>query len=524
MAYIKTTSSNKNTINDFRSTLLLIEDLKLFIVDYSSTLFITLFFVILGYGYFITTWTLSIDGEIHTFDPIGHDWIAQGRIFDSIFAFLINYRVIPFFDNFLSVVLLFFSSIVWCITLNKLCKNSKLTLLVFLLIYNISPIYCFILQFTMSNVLVSACILLCSIAIYHTSIIYIFKNLNHWKHYIISIILLFFTISVYEIFTIYYITGVIFILTIMIIQSEFTEKPINQKIEFLKLSFKAILILFISIILYVIIPKLILHLLKIIKNSYTDNYFHWGNSSFSSNIRNICEYFGFLLHQSYSFNLLFTLVFSIFLVILLAIRLGMKSTIIIQLILMLIVSPFILIFAFGTGMPFRTLIALPLMMAGISFLLLSTLKNKLIKNIIFSIVFICTFFNAQFINRIFYGDHMRLQYDMNFANLIYSKILDKAGEDINKKPLVIIGHHSYRMKPFIICSNYDPIGCGNFFEWERMRIAYFMQWLGDDYIEPSVADVAKAKEIAKDIPSWPSNKSIIMTPDLIIIKLSNESN
>jgi hypothetical protein len=200
-----------------------------------------------------------------------------------------------------------------------------------------------------------------------------------------------------------------------------------------------------------------------------------------------------------------------------------KNILLVSFFIIFVISSFSLVFLFGSAMPLRTMQAIPLFIAGVWLIIYRKVDSKRYKKIIFCIVIVMSYINIQYITRITYGDNMRLEYDKNFANQIYNHITVSTGDAINKKPLVIIGKHSYVNKPFIIKSDYDTIGY-SFFEWDAgnpVRIHKFMSWLGYEYIYPSNLVQESALEQSFRMPNYPAKGSLRETESYIILKLSS---
>jgi hypothetical protein len=495
-------------------------DVAIFCRSHIKIIIINLAVMVLAYGYFITNWTLSIDGENSSFRANGNSWLSQGRIIAPLLSYLIHFRVIPYFNNLLAVSLILVSSLIWATLVSHKLKCESRPLLVFLLLFNISPIYAFILQFTMCNVLVFIAMLFSTIAIYYTNSIV--ENPHKPSAYLAVIILLYLGISLYEMFAVYYISSIIFISIMNRLNTIKSIACINYRAQ-KNLYLHAALLLLAALVLYKLLPVLVLSILKIQPSGYKEAYLHWGRQGALDNISNIKSYIVKILKLPFDFYLKISMMISLALITSFTLRYRARSFKLSLEIMAFLLSGFLLVFACGDGIPLRTMSNLPLFMAGISLILfLEISSRRVLSQWLMIALSCCVYLNSSYINELFYGDNMRLIYDSNFANRLYNAVIDQTGTALYKQPLAIVGKHSNPDKPFILKSPYDAIGY-SFFEWDGgnyIRIYQFMRWLGDDYIMPSPAQQDAAVLAAADMPDYPEPGSIRQAPDMIIVKLS----
>lgn len=509
----------------------LIPSLITFVRDNKYAVSVTSFFMILAYGYFITNWAISIDSEIYatSLSALLKTALSQTRL--PLVGLLVNYHLLPFWNDFGSVCLIFLSSLILAtaiyknFTIDK--SNSNTNFLIFLLTFNVSPLYTFYLRFTVYNLTVSTGILISSILFFLLTNALGKNRFLTIYEYLIGSILLTIAISCYEIFVIYYICLALF----------FT---IIHSIKLDDLSFKSLfrigapyaLVLLISLIFWICIRYIIAHVF--IQSGYTDNFVLYGNLPLRNIFAILCNYFRAFIRYPFNFFFVLSGCAAFLLALGMIHRYQRRCTGILLPLLSLYLSPFLLVFAFGNGMPFRTMQPLILVMSLIWFLIITNISNNFSRKCVLIFIIICTLFNAQFINRIFYGDSLRFMYDKNFGNQIYAQVLNVTGNSIKTKPLVIIGKHSHHENALILKSNQDTIGF-SFFEWpgnppfnpeksEKSsfdRIHYFMSWLGNDYIQPTYVQYKKALERSFNMESYPGKGSIFEYPDMIVLKLSS---
>lgn len=510
----------------------LIGNVLVFIRENKYAVFGSLFFLFIAYTYFITHWSISIDSEIFSY-PDNSYWdavLSQARF--PLIYLLLNQYVMPFWNDFFSVAFIYIASLIMATTINNNLQlrnetlSKNLTFLIFLLVFNISPIYTFFLSFTIYDLIVSSGILISAILFYNLTNAIKKEHASIIKDYFLNIFLLTFAITCYEIFVVYYICLALFFVIIHVAQKE------SISLRFvLKYSVFYIIILMSSLMVFTVIKYIIAKTIP--QSGYLDDFIQYGKIPLYNIVVNLIVFFKKI--SSYGFNYFFGITFfaGIALIILIVCKYKHRSPWLVVLLIMFYISPFLLVLISGSGLPFRTLQPLVLVASLIWFLLAINLNNEFLLKCLALFIICCSLLNAQYINRIFYGDNMRLKYDINFANQIYSRVLNTVGTSIKNKPLVIIGKHPSPKKSFIIKSDLDTIGI-SFFDWAGNppynphrqgvsafdRIYFFMSWLGNDYIRPTYEQYNKALKISMKMKSYPDQNSVIELSDMIILKLS----
>ncbi|QWU98920.1 glucosyltransferase domain-containing protein [Francisella salimarina] len=485
-------------------------ELKKFCEENKVIVLWLIFFNILAYGYFITHWTLSIDSETQTFASstfLAKSWFKEGRLLIPFINLLDNQEILPFWNDLISIILIFLSNLTWLTILSKNQKHSDTSSFVFSLTFSISPLYCLYLRFTTFNISISLSILFIALSAYYLSN---FFNLKAKRNLAFCFIYTFLAISIYQALVAYYITAIVFI----ILTREVDNHKCRNIFCCVKEAIASATILILALTLYEILMKIIY--LYIPKSNYLESFYAWNRDDYMSIFKTIMYFFH--TYINISFNFMFTLSI-IPLLLLIVFFIYKKRFHLFTLIILTPFLPFTLIFILGTPVPLRSLIAVPLMLAGLWTLLTYILKQAQIKLIILLVVIISSFFNAQFINRIFYSDVMRQEYDINLANHIYNHTVDKVGSNIETKPLIIIGPHDNIKQPFSF--EEETLSRSIFTYGDENRATDFMTWLGKEFVHPTKEQISAAREISIKMPSYPSKGYIKETKNLIIIKLSN---
>ncbi|WP_419419983.1 glucosyltransferase domain-containing protein [Legionella sp. D16C41] len=499
----------------------LLQEVKSYIRENKNYIFIFYFVLILAYGYFIVNWSLSTDSEEFSFLKSNYHetiWFGLGRFLIYFLYLFTNNKIIPFWNDFISVHLIFLSTIIWAANLWQV-NRDKLSLFIFSTIYCISPIYTFYLRFTTYNIAVSIGLVFASLAVYYLSKI---KNLpkklnKDSSPFWLSLLYLFLAISIYQMFAAYWLTGFLLIGTYTGLVLD-KQNPNFNLVNYLFYRFMlSIALLIFALILYKLALLVISYFIPPV--NYVEGLMWWGKYSPSFIKKILYTYFKRQILR-YPFNyfctytIIFNLIFFVYILIF-----DIKKYLLIYLLIALTLSAFSLPLITGDPLPLRTLLNIPLMLAG-TWLIIYIYFNKLIiRKLIITLVIIGTFFNAQYIVRLFYGDNLRFFYDMNYANQIYNFLLTNLGEQIKYKPLVIIGKHNHKPSPLILQSDYDIVG-HSLFRWNK-RIHNTMRWLGYNYVLPTAEQEKIATDLSYTMPSFPSKNSLLETENFNVLKLSS---
>lgn len=503
----------------------LVKDVRQYFQENKYQISLLLFFTILAYGYYITHWAISIDSELSTFyETPSTDTVALdlGRFVLYLLNVLSNHHIIPFWNDFISICFIFFSALIWNVSLLHI-NNNKQAAFIFSLLYLISPIYIFYLRYTTYNTIVSLGFILMSLAAYH--FIYFLNSLEQGikqkTSFFLCVFYVYIAISIYEMFAGYWITSML-----LITSSTLVSSSINNNQPYLKKSVKQIsfgfLSLFFSLLLYKISTVIFYHFIPL-TNNYKAHFMGWSNFDFYSVYSILKNYFQTILFSlHFNFLIVFTLVSALVFFIYLLVK-NIRNAFFVLILFGFVISGFLLPLILGYKMPLRTMQTIPLMLAGMWFIIYASINNLVIKRCIFILIVLASLLNAQYITRICYGDNLRLQYDINYANRIYNFVLANTGDSVSYKPLVIIGHHDYSNSPLIIKGYEDTLGC-SFFDCgggSINRINHFMAWLGNDYIFPTWQQQKSAINQTADMANFPNKESIKETKELIIVKLSS---
>lgn len=496
-----------------------IQDVVLFLKVKNSLIWFAVFFMVVSFGFEIVNFTLSIDEEIVNYR--GNDyapWYIQGRIAIGLIKFLLlNTSYLPFLTSLLAAICFTVSALLWCHLFNSLLKGKiqNVSLIIFIGFYLSFPtVNASFFSFNTYNLEITIGMLLIPVSLYfvHKATV---ENTN--SSLIISTILFAFTLSLYQAFAPVFIMGIFIVVWGYLYQ--FSE---NNRLKFI---YKAFVVLISGSILYFIIK----YIFEIFwpSSSYVENFIRWGtlpNAVVMKDLYNGIK--AILINWNFeNVTISITIIALLFIGIITFFNKNLKN----KLFLILLYAatpliPFTISIVTGGILPYRALLALPLM-AGFIWLVFSEsiLQFKKYKIILMGGAFVLLFSQIQIINAIFYGDNLRYEMDKNIGNLIATDVMFETSNE--KKPIIFIGAYSHESNPRIV--QYDTLGA-SFFEWDEgrnHRIHNFLKIQGYKFIEPTIEEVDKMIEEIdiENIPNWPLDGSIIEREDYIIVKLSNPS-
>jgi hypothetical protein len=490
----------------------LIEEFKIFIrvndKGFKSLLFVT----VIGYAYFCIHFTLSLDEELRITSNDASSWIGYGRFgnfFLDRFA-TVDGSVIPFMTDFLAVTALLlaaclFSFLFAKIELIKKAVNLRIVIFGGLFItfpyvvgdYMAFSIYNLWLGFGYISVAASAILLIC------------FLQKKNTLDFIFSAALLSFAISIYQSFISLFLTVIACLM--FGISSEHRKK-------LLKHSF---ILLLVSTLIYFAINRFLQEMF-VPAYGYISSLVGWQNGlSVRKNISIVFD--NFLDISSGKFDKSGVVLFisnAIFLVYVL------KSTFLrntnssryikFTLAGFLVLSPFALTFAIGGPLPARSLVALPVYLGVIWWIVL---KDFTLSKYLSVVPIALLILQLQWLNFLFYGDNLRYAQDENLGRSIIHR-LETQGINYREYPIVFIGSHDFDSNDMISEIN---SGGRSFFDdpSQVYRMSFFLQALGYSITLPTPSETSKANETSKQMSSWPQADSIRIEEGVIIVKFGN---
>jgi hypothetical protein len=479
------------------------------------------------YGFDVFNYSLSIDEEVLAVNDNINAWIAQGRYGIYIIKKLLNLNdLYPFYLPLLSIMTVSLSAIVWCFIFGIVSngKSDKYGSYIFAILYISCPVLAYYLSFNTFNLPVSIGMLLVALSMIHYASYCVYRKSR--VNIVVCSLYVSFAISIYQCMAGLWLSGVILCIIIGLIV------PADASNEFyrgfvVRCGICAVLVLGLALSVYLLGAELLYKFVP--KSNYTDNFIGWKYNNVFITMISLKAYINsFLYGQAYYGSKWFWL--SIPLAVYIALSTFMRSGVTVALIMtvsmiLLILSPFLLSFALGTGMPFRSMQAVSLMLSGMFFLALLRAGSKRTRCFIIILgVYIFTQ-NAQAVNKLYFSDYLRWQADRQLATLILDRIyMQELPENMKSIPVVFVGTHS--LEPDRIFVKSETFGA-SFFEWEggnSARIVYMLKTLGIQELRvPGQNEYLLALDESKNMPSWPAKGSVKLRDGVIIVKLSEMS-
>lgn len=184
-----------------------------------------------------------------------------------------------------------------------------------------------------------------------------------------------------------------------------------------------------------------------------------------------------------------------------------------------LVSLFISIIHFG-DLPYRTLVGVPLALAGLIFFACQG-QGKTLRIVLISLSAICFVNYATISNQQAFAQSLSIEADKNLVERIMERIAVLDGD--KPKKLMFLGVFSLppsQALPRVRSSTYGA----SFFEWDLgnyRRITMFLKMMSYDFEVVGGDERVKYAEAMREMPSWPSKGSIVIVGDMAVIKLSN---
>ena len=478
--------------------------IKNFIVKYKISFIGTILLTFIIYGIRLFHYHISIDTEvlINSFNGQIASWNSIHRYTLGIIKYLFhlypfnyylsNFLMISFF--ILSIYFLYY--IIDSTFLKKRASNTKILLFNLLIIS--SPIFAEQFSFTLQCAEVAI-----SLFIFDIGLFFFLKSFQRSWYLVLSIICFIMSLGCYQSFMTLLISMLILLLFIK--NQEETNKKDN--IHYI---YKAIIVIVISFIGYLIVGNSINSFLHITPTSYLKEQIGWFNHSIPYCLIKI---FGFIGKVLIGYGIFYNI--SYFICVLLVIKyiLNHKKNLwrcILSLIYL--ISPFFLVLLLGHSEVVRAQLTLPIVIACL-FLIVPDLDNNKLKKYLFLIISLIILEQSLTTINLFLSDYHRFTWDKKFADNLMKK------ENKENKKIVFVGSYGYEKRGIL---KGETLG-SSFFEWDKdsdlginRRAIGFMNALGYSLEVPTISEYETAKQITNNIKT--KNMEIIEEDDLIIIK------
>jgi hypothetical protein len=502
-----------------------------YLFDYFKTnrwlIIFSLLIAVLSFGYELFNFSLSIDEEIDSFRNANNSYvfISVGRWgLYLINLFFQPVSVVPYYPTLIALLCLSATSIIF-VTNSSGSMTSKM---VFTILFITSPIHSYYLAFNTSGMYYAMGMVLTAIAfqLYRTICN---KTKFEFKHYFFVVMLMAFSISLYQSNLVFFIVFVVYYLLM--------ELLTREKYRWNDLLYAIGVLLGIVITSYIVYKigdysaREILQALNEKNNTeYIDNFSKWGvlktDHILSLIYNETIEYLtGTGLSGSplgLSLKSLLIILIIIIIQIMISEKRKLQKTLSMIALTFLVISPFVILYLYGTKLPIRAMIPVTLMIALLWFISYQQ-AGSLVRKILFLAAFVILINNTFINTRLFYATNIAWQADRDIANRIIERIY-QLNPPIEKGKINVVfsGNYTHSENPLFYKSE---IHGASFFEWspgKTYRMKAFLKTIGINEINDlPVSKLEHRKSEIKAMPSWPNYGSVVLIDDIVVVKLSD---
>ena len=500
--------------------------LKKYVSDNRKIIIFSFLIAIICYGYEIFNFSLSIDEELASFTNASDNrfLIEIGRWGTYLLNHLLfPYSLLPYAPFLFGVLFLAAASVIFVTSID----GSLGAKYIFSIVFITSPVHAYYLAFNTADPYFS--IGLALMVISYIEAVKGFETNNRFA-LLRSVLTFAFSISIYQALVSVFVTLMMFHLL--------TKKSGDPDFNFkalLKRTTGFILLAVVSLALYkmtdFLIFKMVLDSDAPRGTAYLNNFQGWGKLPAMLIVNNLIQgtitYFTGKLIPGEKYLIPFSVLILISYLVYKFVtqkRTIIDRIILILLLLLLLVSPFILIYINGAMLPVRTMMAFPLLLAMLWWLVYTQIRQsgKKIMLILALVLFIT---NTGITTRLFYSSWVAWQADRDMANRIYERICNLDLPDNGKPiPVAFIGKYNHPDNNLFIKS--DIFGA-SFFGWgkgNQKRILSLFKTIGINnlrVISKKIISVSVSDTVQK-MPCWPFKGSVCFYNNVVIVKLSNE--
>lgn len=477
---------------------------------------------VFAYGYELFNFSLSIDEEMVSFADrsFWKSYIGIGRwgtyLLNQLF---LSYSLLPYLPFLIGIVCVALSAVFMTVNM----PGTLSAKMVFTTVFITTPAHAYYLTFNTAAPFFGLAMLLTVIGFVGLTRA---LDQNNRILYILSIPFLVFSLAVYQAFVAFFITLIIFHLLYCLLNvPEFTFKKLIRRTATL------LLFLLIALIIYKLTDLLFRYFFDLNgqeDQKYLENFRKWGKAPLHEIFQSCKDAtlifltgknlnvtrFGMLI----TFQLLLPLL--IFVFIREKIKLS-KKWMILALLILLFLAPFSLLYLNGSPLPYRTMVALPLSMSLIWWLLF-TRAPAWGKNILLVLAFFLLISNTIAITRLFNATWVSWQADRDMANRIFERIyMLEPNNDGQMGEVVFVGKFDRPANQLFVRS--EVFGA-SFFSWtggSPGRIKLLFKTIGINDLK--IVSPKKILETRRDslarLPVWPRKGSVCRIDKFVVVKL-----
>lgn len=491
-----------------------IESFLVYIRQNISNVLIIIVTVLLTYGYELTNFTMTIDDEqIISRGANAKNWVSDGRYTIAFLRTLIPYESIPYWHNFLFILVIIISAIVMGYLFHIIIAD-RMAEVCFSVLFASMPIHIYYECFSTYCEEMALAYLLTTLSIF--SIVQWCEHAEKRYKAVMAIVLEVAALGVYQGFIpVYIILTCTTILLMILAQHKKSEIKNMWKVV---IQFVGIFV--VSMIGYFAISLLLKEILHVPRD-YLDGYMRWGKDSFSLIISEIfnaikgCSikpvtHRGYITIPIANFLLVIAMIVGI-------VRLKKDRCLYVLCCLGMYISSIFFFIVMGGYMPPRAMLAMPVYVGGSLIILLYQFKRELFRSIclVFT-VFMVLYQSSTAVKLNVIADRIQTNDRIRVENI---------SEDIAALGL---GYMPTQPVAFVgVPIAYESVfweGDSNmgysYFTLGRERLQTYFSKFGYDYLWANENEQQMAEKEAETMPMWPQEGAIKEKEGVIIVNLS----
>lgn len=494
-----------------------------FVKLFSAEIFISLLFLLLGFGQKLFSNTFSIDTQsmIQVPDALYGSWFELDRFG---LVWLKRLLGLSWYNNalasFLMVVFLGVAAIVWAYLFYGVSQDRETFHPAFFMIpFVVSPVMAEQLGFLLQAPEIDIAMMLVVISL--MTLINALQQ-RKWEQYVLSILSAAVAFSIYAALITLFVPAVAMLL---LIHCRHTRK-IRKKL-WLSVGISAVVCIF-SYAIYFVMNKVVMKIVGVRTNAYISDKSRWGIDSLSVVLESIKHHLKVMYEGiGIYYSLAFTILAAIFVVFSVVLFFRKQVSIFYPVVACLIcIAPMLMSVILGSTVSVRTEIAYPLVFAFVALFIGNELSGSTIKlcSVVAWILVLLIGFNQGFItNRIFYTESVVYNQDV----LLSRSIADRVGElgygEVPSVPVVFEGRHAPTCNKscwqpdqldLVGRSLFDITFSTQHGTWVKGQ---FMGAQGFQYQFPTGKQIKDADSKASKLPHWPAKGSVAKEQDYIIV-------
>jgi hypothetical protein len=474
------------------------------------------FFGVMAFGYELTNFTLSIDEELQTFQRAGTDWLGQDRWATYLLVRLIMPEsILPFLPTFLAITFLVISSVVFL----SIIRGDREARLVFCCLFMTFPAHAYYMQFNTFSFAVAAGFALAFLSI---RLLRSYQESYDWRSLALASLCIAFCIGIYQsLLSVWVCALSLYWLWDTLSNREKVAR--NGALLRLLLSGGA------AAIGGVLGAKILAIASRRLAGAgsmeYLEGFVGWGNHSLDVIGRRLWNDVSGHLGGSgvYGGGTIWIIWPAIALILyrLVRERNGVRRWEGVAALAAVIASPFVLSVILGWPLPLRSMLGLPVMVAGLCYVAVQFLKPAM-RYAVLGIALLIAVSNSYSTTRLFYSDHLVGEADRNLAREISIRV-HSLGIDFSTMPRVPIAFVGVREIPDglpIVKS--ETFGASYFFYDgpNQYRLEHFLKIQGMRNFAPAdIEMMKKATRYSLEMSVWPNADAVRLVDGMIVVKL-----